>query len=108
MKRDKSVQRRQQRRFVARMKGKKMSGAAALIIISTLALMPAAYARDHVSEAAKDFTKAGASIPQQIAETTNDSNIINGVVVGTAKGVLGAVQSVGKGLVELFTFYRSD
>jgi len=108
MKRDKSKQRRQLRRFVARMKGKRMAGVAALIIVSTLVLTPLAYARDHVSEAAKDFTKAGASIPQHIAETTNESNIINGVVVGTAKGILGTVHSIGKGIVELFTFYQSD
>ncbi|NQT95950.1 MAG: hypothetical protein HQ572_05810 [Candidatus Omnitrophica bacterium] len=108
MKKDKAKQRRQMRRLMARMKGKRAAGFVLLLIATSLVFTSTVFAKDNVSEAARDFTKAGASIPQEIAETTNESNAINGVIVGTAKGVYNTIQHVGKGLFELLTFWDTS
>lgn len=65
-------------------------------------------AYDKVAEGTKDISKGIAAVPNTVAETANDSNIISGLIVGTAKGVLTAVEGVCEGVYKILTFHRND
>lgn len=48
------------------------------------------------------------SIPREIAKESEKSNIINGVIVGGAKGIVGTASNAFKGLMKILTFYNSN
>ncbi len=84
---------------------KKFLEIAILLMFITAVMTQVSFARkDRVAESAVDIARGVTSLPREIAETANESNIINGVVVGTAKGIWGTVENIGKGVFKLFTF----
>ncbi|MFA5984611.1 MAG: exosortase system-associated protein, TIGR04073 family [Methylococcaceae bacterium] len=51
-----------------------------------------------------NMTTAAVEIPKNIINTTNESNIVYGIVGGLIKGALHTVGRMGVGLVDLLTF----
>ena len=49
-----------------------------------------------------------AEVPKEMAETTEEKNIIEGVTVGTIEGAGKAVVGTTKGVVDVATFYLPD
>lgn len=66
------------------------------------------YAEDRVAEGAKDIAKGTTAVPKKVAETANQSNILYGVTVGVAEGLLDTVKGVGEGVFKILTFYSQD
>lgn len=78
---------------------------AALLVMTA---MPAFAAKDRVATGAKEVGVGVASIPRQIADTANRSNILEAVVVGTVKGVADAGKNIGEGIFKILTFYQGE
>ena len=78
-----------------------------LIFISTF-MAPGLYAEDRVASGAKDIAKGFASLPREMAQTANESNALNGLIVGGASGLVSTVKYIGEGLFKIFTFYTKE
>ena len=78
------------------------------LLLFSAVITPIASARDKVAEGATDIAKGMASVPQTAAETANNSNILSGIIVGTAKGLMTAVEGVCEGMYKILTFHRPD
>lgn len=66
------------------------------------------YAEDRVAEGAKDIAKGTTAVPSKIAETANESNILYGLTVGTAEGLLDTAKGIGEGIFKILTFYSEN
>jgi len=108
MRRQKTRNKKWAKRREERSMHKKFMKSLMLLMVMSLILTPFVNAEDRVAEATKDMGRGVSSLPREIANTTNDSNIINGLVIGTARGVVGTLKGVGEGVFKLLTFYRQD
>ena len=56
----------------------------------------------------EDTATGWVEVPREMADTTEDSNIIAGATIGTVKGAGEAVVKTTKGVVDVATFYIPD
>lgn len=86
-----------------------ISGFALLIFIITFAVLAMAEeakdAGEKLVEGIEETATGWVEVPKEIAETTEESNLIEGVTVGTIKGAGKAVAETTKGVVKAATFY---
>ena len=78
---------------------KKIGKVIVLVMVAMLITAQLALAQDRVRDAAKDISLGVSSIPRNVAMEANQSNVLNGIVVGTAKGI-------GEGVFKILTFYN--
>ncbi|MFC1806969.1 hypothetical protein ACFL0T_01185 [Candidatus Omnitrophota bacterium] len=108
MKRHIAKQRRQLRRPKVARSYKKL--ACLIIVIMNISLLAtsAALAKDRVESGARDISRGVGSVPTEIAKTANETNIINGIVLGGARGLLYSLRSIGEGVFKIATFHLDD
>ncbi|MFH1867683.1 MAG: hypothetical protein ABH843_01810 [Candidatus Omnitrophota bacterium] len=108
MKSTKTTSRKRKRKHRLSEMLKRFFNMSLLLMILSSAIIPFVFAHDKVADGARDISKGVAAIPNTMAETANDSNIVSGLIVGTAKGVLTAVEGVCEGVYKILTFHRND
>lgn len=79
-----------------------------LLISITTFIASGLFAEDRVAEGAKDIAKGVTAVPRKIADTANESNILYGIAVGMAEGLLDTAKGIGEGMFKILTFYSQD
>jgi hypothetical protein len=87
---------------------KRLFNIAMLVLLFASVIPGAGLAEDKVADGTKDIAQGLAAVPNTVAETANESNIISGIITGTAKGFLTAVEGVCEGMYKILTFHRND
>lgn len=86
-----------------------IGGFAVLIFITTFTLpvmaQEAEGAGEKLAEGVEEIATGWVEIPNEIAETSEEANLIEGVTVGTVKGAGEAVVKTATGAVKAATFY---
>lgn len=108
MRRDKSRKKRWAKRREERSLYKKFVRTLMLLLVVSLIATPLLRAEDRTAGGARDIGRGISSLPREIANTANDSNIVNGFIVGTARGLVGTVKGIGEGLFKIITFYKPN
>ena len=85
---------------------RKIGKSITLIMVAILFTAQLALAQDRIRDAAKDMSLGVSSVPRDVAREANESNILNGIVVGGAKGVLNTAKGIGEGVFKILTFYN--
>jgi putative exosortase-associated protein (TIGR04073 family) len=76
-----------------------------LIMAMALPAMAETGAGEKLAGGIKDTATGWVEVPQEMAETTEDSNILAGATEGTVKGAGQAILKTTKGAVDVATFY---
>ena len=79
-----------------------------LIIAFALPVAAAEEPAQKLSEGVKESATAWTEVPKEMADTTQEKNVIEGVTVGTIKGAGKAVVGTTKGVIDAATFYIPD
>ncbi|MFH1645605.1 MAG: hypothetical protein ABIB11_04200 [Candidatus Omnitrophota bacterium] len=88
-----------------------MNRRALVVIVFVMVMMQsmAVYAsEDRIGKGIEYSARSAFSIPSEIAKEAEQSNIINGLVVGSAKGLVATTSNACKGLIKILTFYKSN
>jgi len=72
------------------------------------ALVAAEEPAEKFSEGVKEVATSWAEVPKEMADTTKEKNVIEGVTVGTIEGAAKAVVGTTEGVVDVATFYLPD
>lgn len=87
---------------------KRFLSAFILLIFIAIFTTPLLFAEDRVAEGAKDIGAGVTAIPKKVAETSNETNILYGVTVGMAEGLLDTVKGIGEGIFKILTFHSQN
>jgi putative exosortase-associated protein (TIGR04073 family) len=79
-----------------------------LILVLALPVWAEGSAGEKLVGGISDAATGWAEVPREMTETTKDTNIIEGVTVGTIKGAGEAVVKTTKGVIDTATFYMPD
>jgi putative exosortase-associated protein (TIGR04073 family) len=79
-----------------------------LILLLAMPVWAEGAAGEKLAGGIEDTATGWVEVPKEMAETTEDTNIIEGVTVGTIKGAGEAVVKTTKGAVDAATFYIPD
>lgn len=79
-----------------------------LVLALALPLWAEGEAGEKLAGGIEDTATGWVEVPREMAETTQESNVIAGVTLGTIKGAGEAVVKTTKGVVDTATFYIPD
>ncbi len=79
-----------------------------LILALAMPVLAAENAGEKLAGGIGDAATGWVEVPREMADTTQDTNVIEGVTVGTVKGAGEAVVKTTKGVVDAATFYIPD
>lgn len=79
-----------------------------LIIAFVLPALAAEEPAQKLSEGVGKTATAWTEVPKEMADTTKEKNVVEGVTLGTIKGAGKAVVDTTKGVVDVATFYLPD
>ncbi|TRZ53953.1 MAG: exosortase system-associated protein, TIGR04073 family [Dehalococcoidia bacterium] len=79
-----------------------------LILALAVPVLAAENAGEKLAGGVGEAATGWAEVPREMADTTRDTNVIEGVTLGTVKGAGEAVVKTTKGVVDTATFYIPD
>ena len=79
-----------------------------LIIAFALPVLAAEGPGEKLAEGVGDAATGWVEVPKEMADTTEETNVLEGVTVGTVKGTGEAVVKTTKGVIDAATFYIPD
>ncbi len=79
-----------------------------LVLALALPLWAEGEAGEKLAGGIEDTATGWVEVPREIAQTTEDTNVIEGVTIGTIEGAGEAVVKTAKGVVDTATFYIPD
>ena len=106
MKRHRTKHKRHQKREEAERRFKKSLVGFAILILASTFICPYLIAEDRFSEGMQSTAKGAFSVPREMAETNEESNILLGATGGVIKGIGDTVVNVADGIFKILTFYE--
>ncbi len=79
-----------------------------LAVVMALPATAAEQPREKLAAGIESTATGWTEVPKEIADTTEDKNVVEGVTAGAVKGAANAIENTAKGAVEAATFYMTD
>jgi putative exosortase-associated protein (TIGR04073 family) len=79
-----------------------------IMLILTVPVFAEGSAGDKLAEGIEETATGWVAMPEQMSETTQETNVIEGVTLGAVQGAGEAVKNTLQGVVDTATFYVPD